>query len=206
MSFDNYAALQTSVAGWLARSDLSSVIPDFITLAEQEFGPLLRAKSLRKPVTLASGSDEFALPADVGELRSIRLATDTYKHTLKIGTPETLADFRKDTAGVPQRAAVVGTTLLLDAAPDADMAAEIIYFEKLVPLSDSNATNSVLTDAPNVYLFGALAQAELYLEHDERSAAWLSKMGQGVQALNNQRERQELGAAPAEMRVPVPIG
>ena len=34
MSIGNYAELQTAIANFMARSDLTSQIPDFITMAE----------------------------------------------------------------------------------------------------------------------------------------------------------------------------
>ncbi len=206
MSITSYSELQAAVADWTNRSDLTTVIPDFIRLAELDFEPSLRASVLRADIELASGEDVVPLPADVGELRSIRIATDTYRHTLKMVTPEALADYRKATSGVPQWAAIVGTDVLLDCAPDSDLDAEIIYYEKLVPLSDDVTTNSTLDEAPNVYLYGALAQAETYLEHDERLALWQTRLAHAVQDLNNRREARELGAAPRAMRIPVAIG
>ena len=46
MALNNYSDLKTTVANYLARSDLTSVIPDFIQLAEQR---LRRELRIRQP-------------------------------------------------------------------------------------------------------------------------------------------------------------
>jgi len=39
-----YAELQTSIATWLVRDDLTAIIPDFITLAESKFKRDIRVR------------------------------------------------------------------------------------------------------------------------------------------------------------------
>ena len=66
MAFSNYTELQTSVADWLDRDDLTARIPDFITLAEARFNRLLRIRSMEteaEQVTVA-GTRSYSLPTD----------------------------------------------------------------------------------------------------------------------------------------------
>lgn len=206
MAISSYTELKAAVLDWVARPELTAQVADFIALAEQEtIAPLLRAKVLRATIQLTS--DAVTLPADVGELRSVRLATDSYNHVIKIGTPEDLADYRPlgTATGVPRRGAIVNGVLLLAPAPSEAFDAEIVYFEALVPLSTDNPTNSTLADASNIYLFAALAQAETYLEHDERVAMWQAKAETAIGRLNDQRERAQLAAASTP-RLPRAIG
>lgn len=204
MAITTYTELQSAVLDWIARPELTALAPDFIRLAELEFAPLLRAKVVRAALTISA--EATTLPADVAELRSVRLNTDSYKHVLQMVTPETLADYRRSSTGVPLWGCVIDGELIVAPAPSDSFDAEIIYFEALTPLSDANPTNSTLTAAPNIYLFSALAQAETYLEHDARVELWTSKAASAIQALNNQREQAELGAAPRQMRLPTVIG
>lgn len=204
MAITTYTELKASVLDWVNRPDLTTVVADFIRLAELEIAPLLRQKVVRDAITL--GAEVVSLPDDLAELRSVRLATASYTHVIKMVTPETLADYRTPSTGVPQWGSVVDGELLLAPAPSADFEAEIIYFEALDPLGDANPTNSTLAEAPNIYLFAALAQAETYLEHDSRVELWAGKASAAIQNLNNQREQAELAAAPRAMRLPLVIG
>ena len=118
-----------------------------------------------------------------------------------------LADFRTSLSatGRPRKAAIVGTDLLLVPAPDTAYKAEITYYEKLVPLSSAN-TNSILQEAPNIYLFGALLQAEPYLKNDSRIATWQQKYDSVVAKLYSKREREESAASLRPVRLPVVFG
>jgi hypothetical protein len=66
MSFATYSDLKTSIAGYLARSDLTSQIPDFITFAENRLRRELRIRQMLKSVTTStvSGDSTVELPAD----------------------------------------------------------------------------------------------------------------------------------------------
>lgn len=201
MSIASYSELQTAVANWLDRTDLTDRIPEFIALAESDIARNLRKVTVRAALDLDSA--EVDLPAECGELRSVRLNTTPNLFALTIVTPEALADYRSSSSGRPRYASVVDGVLLLDVAPDATYTAEIIYFEKLVPLSEDASSNSTLTDSPDIYLFATLKEAELFLEHDDRNPVWAQKYRQALQDENNARERAELGAAPTAMRLPV---
>lgn len=206
MSFSTYTDLKASIADWLNRSDLTSQIPDFITLAEVEIKRRLRRTSTR--TTLSITAEANALPADAAELRSIYLeSASAYQDVpLRICTPEMFAERRARNAAVvgrPTDIMVLGSTLYVAPAPDQTYTARIIYFTSLTPLSGSVSTNTVLTEAPDAYLFGALWQAEYFLEHDERAAGWKSKFDAAIDQLNDSREREEYAASLSDIRLPV---
>ena len=46
MALTTYTELKTSLADWLYRSDLASVIPDFISLAESQVERQLRTRQM----------------------------------------------------------------------------------------------------------------------------------------------------------------
>ena len=48
MGFATYTELKTSIANYLGRSDLTSVIPDFITFAEIRLAREIRARQTLK--------------------------------------------------------------------------------------------------------------------------------------------------------------
>ena len=85
MALSNYTELQASVAAFLNRSDLSSVIPDFITMAEAEFNRTLKVREMSVRTRAPIDSQYVKLPADFLGMRNIDLLTDpitpmTYKN------------------------------------------------------------------------------------------------------------------------------
>ncbi len=185
-------------------------IQEAIALAEQDIAANLRMRVVRATVNLVNVPDgtDYAtvLPTDVAELRSVRYASPTRRYALKARTPEGLAAVRQSGTGTPGSYAVVNGLLLLDVMPDTTYPAEIIYFEKLTPLSAAAPTNATLTSASRLYLFGALKEMAPYLEHDERVALWEAKYQKAIDDENIARERAELGSAPKVISLPVVFG
>jgi hypothetical protein len=209
MALDTYAHLQTAIADWLNRSDLTTQIPDFITLCEAEIKRRLRRTSVRDTIDI----DDVAIdpPSDLAELRSIHLVSGSPSQDvpLRVCTPETLAERAARSAGAagrPSDVAIIAGQLVFAPAPDQLYTAEIVYFASLDPLTTTNPTNDVLDEAPDAYLFGALLQAEPYLEHDERIPTWQSKFDKAIDQLNDVRDREEHNASLQPIRLPVVFG
>lgn len=209
MSLDTYANLQLSVADWLNRSDLTTVIPDLIALAEAEIKRRLRRTSITDQIDV---DGEFVdPPSDMAELRSISLSTGspTQDVPLQVCSPEMLAERKARsaaTAGRPTHVAIVAGQLQFAPPPDQVYTANVFYYESLDPLTTTNATNVVLDEAPDAYLFGALLQAEPYLEHDDRIPIWREKFDRAIDQLNDVRDREEYNASLRPIRLPVVFG
>ena len=78
MAITDYATLQSAIANWLHRSDLGTVIPDFIALAEQELSNDLDAREMEARVNLVTiaGEQYVDLPTDVLEMRRLSVQSD----------------------------------------------------------------------------------------------------------------------------------
>ena len=65
MAINTYSTLQTAVANWLDRDDLTARIPEFIALAETRINRALRIRAMETvstAISTASGTREYALP------------------------------------------------------------------------------------------------------------------------------------------------
>lgn len=204
MAITSYVELQAAVANWLGRADLTARIPEFIALAESKMRRVLRDKTTVAAATLGAGTPTLALGTNVKELISIRYNTGTYFYALIEKTLGALADLRQAGTGRPTYFAVIGNVMYFDVTPDSGYTMEIVYVEKIVALA-TTSPSTTLTASPDIYLYGALCEAETYLEHDERLATWQTLFAQAVQDENNYRERGELGAG-AEAEFPVVFG
>ena len=112
MAITNYAQLQSSIASWLLRSDLTAVIPDFITLAEAQFNREIRNRKMIKRATATIDSQYSAVPSDW--LQNVDLVIETNPiTTLQFVTSEQLDRLRGSTStnGSPSVYTVVGQEL-----------------------------------------------------------------------------------------------
>ena len=174
MAIDSYSNLKSGIADFLNRSDLTSVIPTFISLSEAKFNRVLRTRQMIKRATATIDTQYFAMPSDFLEAKKLVLNTNPTS-VVDFGTPEYL-DTQRSTvyisAGKPRLFGVVGTQFEVVPSPDSNYTGELTYYAKITPLSDSATSNWLLTYAPDLYLYGSLLQAAPYLRDDERIATW----------------------------------
>lgn len=186
MSIDSYSALQTKVARWLNRSDLTDDVPDFIMLAEKQMNTDLKARAMEAKTTLSTvvGSKSVALPTDMLEMRRLQVS-GTYNQPLSYRSPDEMsADFADNGSGQPAVFTVIGGDLELAPIPDAIYSLELTYQQQIPALSDTNVTNWLLDAWPNAYLYGALLAATPFIMNDARIPLWQGLYKQAVDGIN----------------------
>jgi hypothetical protein len=102
--------------------------------------------------------------------------------------------------GKPQYFSIVGGQIRVLPVPDSTYTAELTYYAKLSKLSTSVATNWLLTQAPDVYLYGALLQASPYLKDDARITVWASLYQRGLDELQIADDRGATSGGAIMMR------
>lgn len=210
MALDSYTALKASAADWLNRSDITAQIGDFIILAEAEMKRKIRKWTTRN-AAYSVGASRVAAPTDLQAPRSIRLITASPEmdKPLRLCTIEMLNERKARNGGVtgrPSDVAYVDGYFYFAPEPDQTYTAELFYFSTLTPLSGSNASNSVLVEAPDAYLFGTLMNAAPFLEHDERIPTWEKRFYAAIDQLNEVREEQEFTMSTMDVRLPTVFG
>jgi len=173
MTIATYSDLQAAVGSWIARNDLSSNIPDFIALFESAANRRLRLLQQESTATLTPSSGVAALPADYLAWRRVTW-TGQFPRELEYVHPSYLhALYPTLPAGVPRLFTVEGGNLTV--APKDDTALSFDYFQKIPALSSTTTSNWLLATAPDLYLFGALAEAHGFVKDAESLALWKSR-------------------------------
>ena len=187
--------MQTGVADWLNRSDLTDAIKAFIQLTESKFKRVLRTK--HKSVV------QYVTVADNGAV-AIGATIENYEMYItepveKAGPIEAVGPgriyqeraFRGNVTGRPLFGSIVDTEMRLAPIPDDVYTIEIVGEAIFVPLSASQTSNYILDDYPDVYLYGALMEAVPYLKHDERIPVWQTKFDTALAELEQAQMRNE---------------
>lgn len=197
MAINSYSTLQTAVANWLARSDLTTVIPDFITLAEAEFNRTLRCSEMESRST-ATATEYMALPDDFLELRDIQL-NGTPRTTLQLVSPSEI-DAYSSASGKPVAYCVIDDQIQLGPSPDGSYTVEIDYFAEIPALSDSNTSNWLLAAHPDLYLYGALLRASGYIQDGNLLAGWKQAYTEVSQQIRYADKRAKWAGPPTSIR------
>lgn len=202
MSISTYAELQTAIANWLPRADLTSRIPEFVTLCESKLNRTLRCRQMEQRATSAA-TEYLALPADFLELRNIQLNT-TPKTALRLASPEYMDEWMSDSSGKPRYYSVLANQIQLAPVPDGTYTIEIDYYESIPPLA-SNSTNWLLTSHPDIYLYGSLLESAAFLSGSAEINVWQSAFQQCLGQLQSSDRRSKWSGSSMAVRSSSPI-
>lgn len=210
MAISTYSELQTAVENWLARSDLTDRIPEFITLAEAKFNRVLMHPGMEKrsTTTVDTSSDEpefITLPSNFQTMRMVRLSSVTGKPQLSFLSQTQMADYRYSIDNVtdqPCYYSIMGDELELAPTPNEEYTIEMVYRAYITALSDVNTTNWLLTLAPDLYLYGALLESAPYIKEDERLGVWAEGVRVVLDQVNTLGERQSVNPGPSTITLP----
>jgi len=175
MSVTNYGELKSTIADFLNRSDLTSVIPTFIDFAEAEFNRNLRVRQMVARAEAQIDARFSAVPADFIEAKDLVIVTTNPVQPLEFITQQEMAQERNTTytaASTPKYFSVVGGQFEFVPTPDQQYSLEMSYFAKIDALSADTDTNWLLTDYPDIYLYTSLMHSAPYLKDDERIGVW----------------------------------
>jgi hypothetical protein len=106
-----------------------------------------------------------------------------------------------DIAGIPKFYANIGDTIEVFPTPAAEYQMQLQYYAKTPALSDSNTDNWLLSDAPDIYLYGALVQAAPYLNDDARVQTWAALYSAAIQSLQKSSDDTRFAGSGLRMRV-----
>jgi len=203
MSLTTYAELQTTIADFLNRDDLTSAIPTFITLAEADMSRNLRHWRQEKRSTAEIDTQYSAIPADFMEAIRFHITSgDTAP--LNLISQDQMLDRRyrnADTSGQPHYYAITAGEIEVYPTPDGTYDAELYYFSRIPALSDSNTSNWVLEYFPDAYLYGALVHSAPYLKEDPRIQVWAALLKNAIDGINRESEKSKFGGSGRRMKI-----
>ena len=192
MSIASYSDLQTAVSNWLNRADLTSYIPDLITLAQARIYRELNIRTMETALNVTISSGVAAVPSDYINLKSAYID----------GTPVQVLQRRKvefiydkyptrSSGGKPKFIAREGSNFIFGPYPDSGYTVKGIYYAQLPSLSNSNTTNWFTANAPDILLFASLAEAEPFIKNDPRVALWEAKYQAAKQSIQGADDDEE---------------
>jgi hypothetical protein len=203
MAYTNYSDLKTSVANYLGRSDLTSVIPDFISFAEMRMARELRTRQMLQSATaLTVGNDaKVALPTDFLEVRDLNVQGSPRTPLTYMSPSAFSRDAPADEVGRPTTYTIIKSEFVLAPKPDTAYTLEILYYAKPTVLSTGNASNVFLANYPDALLYASLLEAEPYLINDARSQTWVSLYDRAITNISNADQNGDYSGVPLQMRV-----
>lgn len=195
MAITTNAELEAAVANYLDRTDLTARIPEFVALAEARFNRVIRAPDMltRDDAFTVDGQYED-LPSGFLEAKRFVLLTSPVT-PLEYLTPEEMAEKRAyiTSASKPVYYTVAGGSFEFLPSPSQAYTASLLYYAKLT--ANASSDNWLFTSHPDIYLFGALLEAEPYIHSDERITLWQARLDRALAELHVMNERKKVPTA-----------
>lgn len=171
MAFTTYAELQTSIGNWLHRSDLTSMIPDFIALGEDRIYRSLRHKDMETALDATVASGVVAVPSNFVQMR-FAYVNSSPSTSLDFVSPHVIYQKYPDRSatGYPKLMAREGTNFIFGPVAGNDYNIKGIYYKRLNPLSSE--VNAIYSTHPALWLYSALCESAPFLQNDQRLILW----------------------------------
>lgn len=201
MSIATYSDLKTTVANYLARTDLTDQISDFIRFAELRLRRELRIRQMLKSVTTAtvSGTSTVALPSDFLEIRDLIVLTNPVQ-PLTYSSPSIFSrNARVTEIGKPLDYTILASEFQFAPVPDSAYTVKMLYYSAPEFLSDTNSSNAFIANAPDALLYASLIEAEPYLMNDARINTWGSMYDRAIATLTKSDESAQYSGVPLSM-------
>lgn len=193
---DSYDELMKVVGTYLQRADLADRIPLFIKNAEVRLRDLIMTmpQQVAAPyiITPAVGTNVLSLPSDFGAM--VRCTYGT--RTLSFIAPESIDV--ENTRYNAMKFTILGGKLYLQTQTNGQDQLVVYYYQQLQPLSETNESNWLLEDYPNIYLYATLLESEPYVMDDERIQVWAGMLSN---ALDSAKQASRVAMLPQKTKL-----
>jgi hypothetical protein len=187
-----YDDLTSTVLQYLERKDASVVnaIPTFISLAEFEIAQEIKTLGQLQVVesTMTSSNPVLQKPARWRKTVSMSVTVAGKKQPVYLRKYEYLKNYWPDDTQTDIPLYYADTDWdhwYIAPTPNLAYNFEVLYYERIAPLSSTNQTNWLTQNAPNAMLFGTLLQAMPFLKNDQRTI-FQQKYTEALQSLKSE--------------------
>jgi hypothetical protein len=191
----NYATLQSTIADYLNRADLTSQIQTFIQFAEADLNTRLRDRQMIVRAEATSDEEYVQLPSDWLEALNLQLVGGMSPlRYITLDESDIVNSTRALTS--PSFYSLMNGAIELVPPPAHDVDIEMVYYGKIPSLTDAAPSNWLLVKAPDVYLYGALTHAAPFLMDDARMQTFGQIYLARVQSLQDESQKSLHSGSP----------
>lgn len=205
MAITDYSSLQTAIANWMVRDDLSAQITTFIQLFEARINRTLRVRQMETTSSLTPSSGVATLPTDFLEWRALTYM-GTVQNDIEYVNPNAFVELYPDTPSdtPPTIFTIVGSSINMMPIDTANTTVRLDYYAQIAALSNSNTTNWLLTAYPDLYLFGSLVEGSLYVIDQNAAQIWKQRTDDTLQEIIRLDAFSRAPSAVRAIGVPTP--
>ena len=161
--------------------------------AEAWYNRDLRTSEMEVRTTLAVTDELTNLPEDFLELRFV-FQDGSPDRPLVSMSPQGLVESYRGMAGCPLAYAIEGRSIRV--GPVGKTTLQIIYYQRLTPISDAQPTNWLLMRHPDLYIAGVMYYLAVRERDNDGMAVALSQVETLIDSIKGAMQRNRWGSAP----------
>lgn len=181
----DYTEIKTTALGYSDREDAETIsnMDRFLRIVESRVNRRLRVRkmSVRATVPLLEDQEHYGLPEDFAGFRDVKVYdpdTPKTKVTLNYLIPNQM-NALSGIEDVGDYYTIVADQIQI-LPPKKDWLMEILYYQRLLPLSTTNKETWLSRLNPDVYVFGLLVEISSFTKDSEAKKAWDDRFKESV--------------------------
>lgn len=172
MALTTYAELKAAIGTWLGHDLFVNSYDDLITLFEARACRDLHVRENTLTATITMTSGEGPLPSDFISAKRVTWMGSSVVDLEYLHPTVLRAMYPSEAQATPRHYTIEDGNIIVRPVDDTDL--EILYVQRTPAVSST--LNWLFTKHPDVYLFGALLEAEAFGANDERMPMWKSRV------------------------------
>ena len=194
----DYVSLQSAIADYLARTDLSAQILTFINQGEARIYRDLRVEAMIETISATVSTNAVPVPADYLEMRDFWVSVNGGLQAMeRVSSFWLHSQFPlQSSAGSPYYYAREGSNFILAPYPDGGYTVGGQYYGRLLSLSNTNTTNWLTANNSDLIFAAAMLEAGTYVMDPQAVPYWESRYEQIMTAVQTaDRNERHSGSA-----------
>ena len=201
---EGYASLQQAIADWMARSDLTAFIPNFIQNWEEDFlrDPKNFGRWMEASLNDTIASSVIAVPSDYLGLKYAYVNGSPSSRLDRVSLNQLYGRYpRGGDTDIPAWIARDVRNFVFGPAPDSNYNIKGVYWAKPTLIRNyaaDAAAHWMIVNAPDVALYGSLVAAEPFLSNDERMPMWQAMHDRALVSYRRLQREEDMSGSPSQ--------
>lgn len=171
----NYTDIINTALSYSDRADSDEIqanMDNFLRIVEAKVDRKLqtRNQSKRVQIVMSEGTEYYALPSDFAGLRAIYTVVESERKNFEYVTPEKMNVHITNNLS-EYVYTIMGNSLQVQPVSD-DTILQIMYYQRIIPLTATADTNWLSTYAPDAYIFGTLCEINYFAKDAQTAGIW----------------------------------
>jgi hypothetical protein len=147
-----------------------------------------------------SGESDVELPSRCRDVKWVKITGTEGRLLTRLPAASSIDDYAQATTGTPGSYYFEENHLVLVRTPSSDIELAALCILAPQALSDSNTTNTILTNYPDVYFYGALKHVFAKVRNQERKAEAAQDFEKAVAEANMESRKIRASGVPSGIR------